>query len=113
MARKKTAKTNGSDLKFLQKFSLWFFHRPRKTAVIWLVIALFGAASYGTLLKREGFPSINTPYAISQGSYLVNDPAQVDREVAKPFSNFVTQQDGVKAVQTQSFDNFYMGFCAV
>lgn len=108
MARKASAKK--SDLKPLQKLSLWFFHRPRKTAIIWLVIALLGAASYGTLLKREGFPSINTPFAIAKGSYLVNDPSQVDKEVAKPFSDFVIDQDGVKAVQTQSFDNFFVMF---
>lgn len=108
MAKKPAAKS--SDVKFLQKFSLWFFHRPHKTAIIWLIIAVFGAASYATLLKREGFPSINTPYAIAKGSYLVDDPSQVDREVAKPFSNFTIKQEGVKAVQTQSFNNFYLGF---
>jgi multidrug efflux pump subunit AcrB len=94
----------------LQRFSLWFFHRPRKTALIWLVIALFGATCYGTLLKREGFPSINTPYAVAKGSYLVNDPAKVDRDVAKPLNDFVTKQPGVKSVQSQSFGNFYVAY---
>lgn len=90
-----------------QRLSLWFFRRPRKTALIWLVIALFGAASYGTLLKREGFPSVATPFAIAKGSYLVHDPARVDREVGKPLSNFLTKQEGVKSVLTQSFSDFY------
>jgi multidrug efflux pump subunit AcrB len=94
----------------LQRFSLWFFKRPRKTALIWLIVALFGAACYGTLLKREGFPSINTPYAIAKGSYLVHDPAKVDKEVMKPLSNFVMKQDGVKSVQSQSFGDFYVAY---
>lgn len=91
----------------LQRLSLWSYHNPRKTALLWLIVVLFGAASYTTLLKREGFPSITTPLSIGTGSYFVNDPAKVDSEVAKPLSNFVTKQDGVKSVQTQSFDNFY------
>lgn len=91
-----------------QRISLFFFRRPRKTALIWLIVAVFGAVSYTTLLKREGFPSIETPFAMSQGAYLVNDPAKVDKDVAAPLSEFLLKQSGVKAVQTQSFDNFYI-----
>jgi len=90
-----------------QRLSLFFFNRPKKTALIWLVIALFGATCYVTLLKREGFPSINTPFAVAKGSYLVNNPSEVDNQVAKPLSNFLLKQDGVKTVQAQSFSNFY------
>lgn len=94
-------------LRPLQKLSLFFFHRPRTTAVIWLIVAVFGAASYATLLKREGFPSVNTPFSIASGTYLVNDAAKVDEQVAKPLSNFLLEQKGVKSVQTQSFTNFF------
>ena len=59
------------------------------------------------ILKREGFPSINTPFAIASGSYLVHDPAKVDADVAKPLSGFLMKQDGVKTVQAQSFGDFY------
>lgn len=97
-------------LNLLQRLSLWFFHRPRKTALIWLIVAVFGASCYATLLKREGFPSINTPYAIAKGSYLVHDPARVDKEVVKPLSNYVMKQEGVKSVQAQSFGNFYVAY---
>lgn len=91
----------------LQRVSLWSYHHPRKTALLWLIVVLFGAACYSTLLKREGFPAINTPFSLGTGSYFVNDAAKVDTEVAKPISNFALKQDGVKSVQTQSFDNFY------
>lgn len=47
------------------------------------MIALFGILSYTTLLKREGFPPINIPYAIGQGTYFVGDPGG-DSDVAKP-----------------------------
>ena len=94
----------------LQKFSLYFFQRPRKTALLFLVVVLFGAASYTTLLKREGFPSIETPVASGQGSYMVGDPAKVDKEVAKPLSEYLLEQDGVKTVTTSSLDNFYTAY---
>ncbi|MGZ6005409.1 MAG: efflux RND transporter permease subunit, partial [Candidatus Saccharimonadales bacterium] len=107
MPKTKSSKTN-SNLNYLQKLSLWFFHRPRKTAIIWLLLAVFGISCYATLLKREGFPSINTPFAIVKGTYIVHDPAKVDKDVAKPFSDYVTKQDGVKNVQAQSYSDFYL-----
>ena len=91
----------------MQKLSLWSYNNPRKTALIWLIIVLFGAVCYTTLLKREGFPAINTPFALGTGSYFVNDPAKVDSEVAQPLSDYLEKQNGVKSVQTQSFANFY------
>lgn len=107
------SKANGSKVTIkkaytrLQKLSLWSYKNPRKTALLWLVVVLFGAACYTTLLKREGFPSIATPLSLGTGSYFVNDASKVDKEVAKPLSEYVGKQDGVKSVQTQSFDNFY------
>ena len=91
----------------LQRLSLYFFNRPRRTAILCLALVFFGIASYTTLLKREGFPAIETPFAASQGTYLVNDPAKVDQEAARPLSEFLLEQDGVKSIQTQSFNNFF------
>lgn len=90
-----------------QRLSLFFFARPRKTAIIWLLVSVMGIASYTTLLKREGFPPVATPFAIAQGSYLVNDPAKVDSDVAKPLNDFLLKQSGVKNVQSQSYGNFF------
>ncbi len=103
MAKNKTDKK----LTRLQKFTLFFFQRPHKTAILCLALVFFGVASYTTLLKREGFPTINTPFALSQGTYLVNDASKVDKEVAGPLSEFLLKQSGVDSVLTQSFDNFY------
>lgn len=108
--KKSTKASSKVHLKPTQRLSLFFFSRPRKTALIWLLITLLGVASYATLLKREGFPSINTPYAIAQGTYLVNDPAKVDNDIAKPLNNYLLKQSGVKAVQSQSFNNFYLTY---
>ncbi len=106
-AKKSSRAKKPTKVTLLQRLSLASFNRPRKTALVWLVLVLFGATCYGTLLKREGFPSINTPFAIANGSYIVNDPAKVDSDIAKPLSDYLLKQEGVKSVQTQSFDNFY------
>lgn len=105
MAKKASKKQ--PEYSFLQKLSLYFFKRPRKTAIIWFFITVFGIASYFSFMDRQGFPKIDTPYAVAQGSYLVNDPERVDKEVAGPLSDFILKEGGVKTVQTQSFGNFY------
>lgn len=93
--------------RLLSKLTLWFFNKPRTTAVLWLLITVFGLFSYTTFLTREGFPSVNIPIAIVGGTYFVNDPAKVDADVAKPISDLALKQDGVSTVQTSSVDNFF------
>jgi multidrug efflux pump subunit AcrB len=93
--------------KLLSKITLFLFDRPWATLAIWIVLVVFGAVSYLTLLKREGFPSISIPVAIVNGTYIVNDPAKVDAEVAKPISDLALKQDGVSTVQSQSTPNFF------
>lgn len=93
--------------KLLPALTLKFFSLPRITALLWLFITAFGVLSYTTLLRREGFPSINIPVAIVTGSYAVNDPAKVDTDVAKPLSDIALKQPGVSMVQAQSSDNFF------
>lgn len=92
--------------KRLPKVSLFFFKRPKLSLAIWLAVVVFGIASYTTLLKREGFPSVNIPFTVVNGTYLVNDSQKVDQEIAKPLSDAILKDDRVKRVQTQSFDNF-------
>ncbi len=93
--------------RLLPKLTMAFFDRPLLTGFIWLSLVAMGIASYTTLLKREGFPSVNIPIAFVSGTYYVNDPAKVDRQVAKPISDIASGQDIVKTVQTQSADNFF------
>ncbi|MCA9327188.1 efflux RND transporter permease subunit, partial [Candidatus Saccharibacteria bacterium] len=105
-ARKKAAGKSKAALRPLQRFSLFFFNRPRFTASLLLLVAVFGVLSYTTLLKREGFPSINIPYAVGQATYFVNDEQKVDTELAKPVSTFLLKQPEVKSVRTYSLGNF-------
>lgn len=92
--------------RLLPRIAMVLFGRPKTVFFAWLIILVFGIASYTTLLRREGFPSINIPIAIVSGTYIVNDPAKVDAEVAKPLSEIAMKQDGVSMVQSQSAANF-------
>jgi multidrug efflux pump subunit AcrB len=92
---------DGQD-RLLPRFSLFIFDRTRTAALLWLTLTVFGIFAYTTLLKREGFPSIDIPYAIAQGAYVVNDAERVDREVAKPISDIAMKDSRVSSVQTQS-----------
>ena len=94
--------------KLLPKLTTFFFNKPLLTLVIWLVTIVFGALSYTTFLRREGFPSVNIPIAIVSGTYFVNDPSKVDQQAAQPITAAALKQAGVKNVQTQSSDNFFV-----
>lgn len=104
---KKTAKEVVPKDRLLGKISVFFFDKPLVTALLWIALTLFGALSYGALMKREGFPSINIPLALVNGIYFVNDPAKVDEEVAKPIVEAARAQDGVSSVQATSAPNFF------
>lgn len=93
--------------KLLPRFSLVFFNRPRLTALLWVALVVFGAVSYTTLLRREGFPNVNIPVVIVSGSYAVNSAEQVDTKVAAEVANIALQQDGATSVESHSEANFF------
>ncbi len=104
-SRKKTSKLPRD--KLLPKLTIAFFDHALMTGLIWLTLLVFGLLSYTTLLKREGFPSVNIPVAIVSGTYFANDPAKVDQQVAKPISDIVLKDSAAKRTLTQSADNFF------
>lgn len=97
---------DGQD-KLLPRLGVLVFDHARLAAIAWILLLLFGLASYSVFLKREGFPSVNIPFTVVSGAYLVNDPAKVDRDIAEPLSNIILQDSRVKDVQTQSRGTFY------
>src|SRR3990167_2792846 len=103
---KKRQKSAQPTDKLLPKITIALFGRPKTVFVIWLTILVFGIASYATLLRREGFPSVNIPIAVVVGTYPVNDPAKVDADIGKPLSEIALKQEGVSRVSSQSAANF-------
>jgi multidrug efflux pump subunit AcrB len=103
---KKMYSSDGQD-RLLPKVSLAVFDRPRIAAMLWLFLMVFGIFSYTTLLKREGFPSINIPYSIVTGTYFVGDAKEVDAQLAGPMSDIILKDKRVKSVQSGAHGNFY------
>lgn len=96
-----------TEIRWLPRLSLFVFNRSRAAALIWLVITVFGVFSYTSLLKREGFPSINIPYSVVNGTYLINDPTKVDEQITKPISDILLKDDRVTAVDAAAQGSFY------
>ncbi len=86
---------------------MFFYDRPKISAGLWLIILAIGIASYTTLLKREGFPTITVPYSLVSGTYLVNDASKVDSQIGKPLAKVLAEYPGVKMTDVQSSANFY------
>ena len=86
----------------LAKFVNVFASRPLQTLGLWLVVVVFGAASFLTLLPREGFPPVDVPIAVAAGGFFVDDQDLVDAEVTAPLSEAVLAAEGVESVQSFS-----------
>jgi len=99
-------KKDGQD-RLLPKLCLFIFDRSRTAAILWLCLAVFGVLSYTTFMKRQGFPSVNVPFSVINGAYIVNSPARVDQDVVKPISDIALKDSKVKSVQTQAQGNSY------
>lgn len=102
----KDRKVASAQDKLLPKLTIGFFKRPRMTALIWVVLVVFGAISYTTLLRKEGFPSVTIPIVVVNGVYAVNDSSEVDAKIGKPFGEIAKELDGVTTVTTNSDANF-------
>ncbi len=91
----------------LVKVSDWFFKNWRLTAVIWVVIIFGGGIIYTNIIKREGFPAIQFPLSVVQGTYFVADADRVDSEVSQPLYEIINQDNSVKSVTTTSGGDFF------
>lgn len=107
---KPTETVEKAEARWLPRLSLLVFNRSRTAALLWLIVTVFGIFSYTTFLKREGFPSVNIPFSLVSGSYLVNDPGKIDQQVTKPIGDMLLEDDRVSTVLASARDNFYTVF---
>ncbi len=77
------------------------------TMTIWGVVIGIGMVAYGGGLAREGFPPVNLPIVVVDGTYFVDDPGAVDADVALPLQRAYADLDGVVEVQSFSRGNAY------
>ena len=90
----------------ITKLSLFFIERYRITVLLLIGTLVFGFLAYTTFLKREGFPPINTPFAIVQTPYFVNNKDKVDTDITKPIINTIQDIDEIKSLSSNSSENF-------
>ncbi len=91
----------------LASISLFFFRHKFLSTILLLTILIFGGLSYTTLLKREGFPTIDVPITLVKGVYLVNDAKVVDTQAAIPVAKTLGELEGVESVVTSAQSNFF------
>lgn len=76
------------------------------TLSLWVVVFAVGLTAYFGGLAREGFPPINLPIAIVDGTYFV-DAETVDADVTLPLSEAFNAMDGVAEVQAFALGNAF------
>jgi multidrug efflux pump subunit AcrB len=106
MAEAKKNTSSESKKTIFQRFSLFFFRNTKLSLVLWISIIASGLITYTSLIKREGFPSVQVPISVVNAGYFVEDKQKVDSEVGLPISQAIQQIPEVKEVSTISTNNF-------
>jgi multidrug efflux pump subunit AcrB len=99
--------TDTSRKTFFQRFGLFFYDRAKTTFTVWLALMVFGVLSYTVFLQRQGFPNVDVPISVANGTYFVNDKTKVDTDIVKPFSELAVKQADVKTVTSSAGANFF------
>lgn len=96
-------KSQGS-LGIWQKLGLFFYDRRRITISVWLLVVLFGAISYVSLMRREGFPSVNVPIGVVRVISFDQDANSVDTNFTLPIIQSAKNDPSVDEITASSND---------
>lgn len=88
------------ELSIWQKIGLLFFDKRYLTLAIWLVVMVYGALSYTTFMRREGFPSVSVPIGVVQVTNFGEDATQVDKEFITPLTEIAKKDQSLKTVRS-------------
>ncbi len=95
-------------LAWFQRFGLFFYDRRETTLLFWAALVVFGALCYGIFMKRQGFPAVDVPVSVMSGTYFVDSPAAVDRNITGPASQAIGRLPEVKTITARAADNFFL-----
>lgn len=87
-----------------QKIGLFFFDHRFITLILWLVIVIFGGLSYATLMRREGFPSVDVPLGVVQVLSFEDTAEKTDADFTKPILEIIAENSSVKSAKANSTD---------
>jgi multidrug efflux pump subunit AcrB len=79
----------------------------KTTLVLWGVVVAVGLVAYGGGLRREGFPPVDLPIVVVDGTFFVDDQERVDREVVVPLQTAFADAGGVAEITTFARDNAF------
>lgn len=93
--------------RFLVRMSSWFFVNWRYTFLLWVSVLIGGFVTYGWVIHREGFPPVQFPLTIVNGTYFVDDVNKVDSEIVKPLSEKITAMPEVQTSSVTAGPNYF------
>jgi len=96
------------DRSVITKLATFASSKWKVTLAIWGVVIAIGLIAYGGGLAREGFPPVNLPIVVVDGTYFVDDPDAVDEDVARPLQRAYSDLDGVVEVQSYARANAFV-----
>lgn len=88
------------------KISVFFAKNFRITLLILVFTSLLGFFVFSSLLRREGFPSIEVPAVIVQANYFVNDRQVFNQDVTEVLESSLKTVDDVQEIDSITNDNF-------
>ncbi len=91
----------------LTKLAAFAAAKWKITLALWAAVLALGVIAYGGGLAREGFPPVNIPIVVVDGTYFVDDPEQVDADIAIPLTEAYSDVDGVVEVQSFALGNAF------
>ncbi len=98
---------SGARIPLVARLATVSARRWRVTLIVWAALSALGLYAYFSGLDREGFPPIDVPIVVVDGSFFADDPTVVDAEIVGPLHDAYAGVDGVKEIQSFARANSY------
>lgn len=90
---------------WLAKISVFSAKHINAGFIIWTIIIAFGLVCYLQLMKREGFPNVESPIGTVVATYPAGNKDTIDQKITKPVIDEVLKNQEVKKVSGVSGPN--------
>ncbi len=101
-ASRKHVKNQTETKTLWQKVGMFFYMHRGVTIALWALLVLYGGLAYTTLMRREGFPSVNVPFGIVRVVTFKESPQLVDTSYTAPIMSAATALSSVKSADATS-----------
>ncbi len=92
----------------LRRIVQFFAANTYITLPLWVLLIGFGSVAYLGLMPREGFPSVEIPLGVANGTYFVDDREQVDADITRPITEALSDRPEIVGVTTNARDNSFV-----